>query len=63
MMTLSQRIEAARNEVRKHAFGTEAYDAAFEAMHVLTAAAADEHARTHAYNSIDGDIFAPRGRR
>ncbi len=57
-MVTKQQIEAARNEVRKYKFGTAEYDIAFEAMGKLTRQAADEDKSE--YNSIDGDIFAPR---
>lgn len=51
-------IAAARAEVRKHKFGTPDYDAAFDALGTLTRKAADEYRGE--YNSIDGDVFAPR---
>lgn len=57
-MTIQKQIEAARNEVRKHKFGTVEYDLAFEAMGKLTRQAAE--ADKSEYKSIDGDIFAPR---
>ena len=55
---MTNKIEAARNEVRKHKFGTEEYNRAFEALRALTTAAADAYKGE--YNSIDGDVFAPR---
>ena len=50
-MTIEQQIEAARAEVRKHQFGTAAYDAAFDAMRALTRAAAGT--RNETFCSVD----------
>jgi hypothetical protein len=57
-MTIETQITAARNEVRKHAFGTAAYEAAFARMSELTKSAADNYKGE--YTSVDGNIFAPR---
>lgn len=57
---MTKQIEVARNEVRKHKFGTDAYNVAFEKLSTLTKQAADKAVGTFEYTSIDGDIFAPR---
>lgn len=57
-MTIDQQIAAARNEVRKHQFGTAAYDAAFDAMRAITVALASN--RTEEFCSIDSGIHRTR---
>lgn len=57
-MTIDQQIAAARNEVRKHQFGTAAYDAAFDAMRAITVALASN--RTEEFCSVDSGIHRTR---
>lgn len=53
-------LEAARAECRKHDFGTPEYDRAFARVQSITRRLTDERVGKEVYNSIDGDIFAPK---
>jgi hypothetical protein len=58
---LEKKIAAARNAVRAETFGTDAWEAAMATVRALVN---ELNAATDfgTYTSIDGDIFAPRGR-
>lgn len=57
---MTNALEQARAEVRKHPFGSDAYNEAFAKVQQITQKLADEAIGTFEHTSIDGDIFAPR---